>query len=196
MNIYSAQISAGSLMINESRKVAELLLQKPDEETWRKLISIENILQKKSPATAIRQARLIRQRLELLDTVGIELIAKDRFEVSIQMLLLASIRHSRILGDFLIDFYHRQLNSLEPTLNTRDWDVFLYECEQRDPLIKKWTQSTRFKILQVILRILKEADFLDKKSLKITPPFLHPRVRSYIKNREDYYTLEAMEQKK
>ncbi|WP_348944726.1 BrxA family protein [Chitinibacter sp. FCG-7] len=60
-------------MINESRRIAELLLQKPDDAAWSQAIKLDNILQKNNPATAIRQARLIRSRLELLDGEGIEL---------------------------------------------------------------------------------------------------------------------------
>ncbi|OGA11439.1 MAG: hypothetical protein A3H33_08355 [Betaproteobacteria bacterium RIFCSPLOWO2_02_FULL_65_20] len=52
-------------MLSESRRIASLLLSDPDEATWRQAVEIENILQKKAPATARRQARLIRRRLSL-----------------------------------------------------------------------------------------------------------------------------------
>lgn len=197
MSLYNAQVSAGSLLINESRRIAELLLQKPDDAAWNQSIKIDNILQKSSPTTAQRQARLIRRRLDCLDEEGVALIANDNVEVRTQMLLLASIRHSRLLGDFMIDVYRAQLRKLETVLDVRNWDVFLHECEQRDPAVGEWTATTRAKLLQVILRILAEARYLEStSSLRMTPQLLHPRVAAYLARSKDLYVREAMEQVK
>ena len=54
---YNAEISAGSLMPLESRRIAVLLLTQPDEAAWRHAIEIENILQKNTPATVPRSGR-------------------------------------------------------------------------------------------------------------------------------------------
>ena len=70
MSLYNAEISAGSLMPLECKRVAKLLLTQPDEATWANAIEIKNILQNKAVASARRQARLIRRRLSTLDEVG------------------------------------------------------------------------------------------------------------------------------
>lgn len=75
MGLYNAEISAGSLMIPESRRIATLLLSRPSDEQWEAALNDENLLQKK-PATAKRQARLIRNRLETLDEDGLRLVAQ------------------------------------------------------------------------------------------------------------------------
>lgn len=54
--IYNAEISAGSLMVPESRRVARFMLTLPEPELWAPTLWWENILQKRSPATARRQA--------------------------------------------------------------------------------------------------------------------------------------------
>ena len=56
----------------ESKRIAALLLTQPDETAWRHAVEIDNILQKKTPATARRQATLIRRRLATLDAQGWE----------------------------------------------------------------------------------------------------------------------------
>lgn len=191
---YSAQLSAGSLLVRESRLLAAVLLQQPDEQTWQHAVRTENVLQKSSPATAWRMARLIRQRLEQLDQAGLSMVANDNPEVATQLLLVAAIRHSRLLGDYMIDVYRGRLRQLETHLKPSDWSVFLHECEQRDPAVKDWTESTRAKLLQVILRILAEASYLDStRSLRMTPPLIHPRVRTYLTTTQDHYAREAME---
>jgi hypothetical protein len=54
MDLYNAEISAGSLMPTESRRIAELLLTRPTDAEWDAALKDENLLQKK-PATARRR---------------------------------------------------------------------------------------------------------------------------------------------
>lgn len=66
MNIkeYLGDLIGGSLLITESRIIAESLLKKLPEDEWKSLIVEQNVLQKKSGQTAIRYARTIRWRIE------------------------------------------------------------------------------------------------------------------------------------
>jgi len=145
----------------------------------------------------VRQARLIRNRLETLDTEGLTLIAGESGELLNQMLLVSAIRHSRLLGDYLLDVYRGRYRRLEDRLSAADWPAFLHECQQRDASVADWSESTRAKLLQVIWRILAEARYIDStKGLRLTPPLLHPRVLRYLKDHNDTYTLEAMDVKR
>ena len=157
MGLYHAEISAGSLMLPESRRVASLMLGHPNQLAWFEALRLDNILQKKSPATARRQARLIRNRLETLDESAWNKVADGEQEVALQMLLAAAIKHSRLLGDFLRDVVAGRLRRLERTLSYGDWDAFLADCAHRDPAVATWSATTRAKLLQVILRMLAEA---------------------------------------
>ncbi|MDP2828185.1 MAG: DUF1819 family protein [Sulfuricellaceae bacterium] len=195
MGIYNAEISAGSLMPLESKRIAALLLTNPTENEWSQALKGENLLQKKSPATARRQARLIRNRLETLDQAGWQHIAGGDKEVTTQLLLAASIRHSRLLGDFLVDVYAQHLRRLELSLSPRSWEAFLTECIHRDAAVGEWADSTKRKLFQVIVRILAEAGFIDStRKMNLTPPMLHPTVVTYLKRLGDGQTLACMEQ--
>lgn len=193
MGLYNAEISAGSLMIPESRKVAALMLSQPTQALWDEAIEIDNILQKK-PATARRQARLLRRRLETLDEAGLALIVHADAEVCAQVLFAASIRHSRLIGDFMRDVYAADLRRLEKSLSYRQWDTFLAECEHRDEAVKAWAKTTREKLFQVVVRILAEAKYLDStRRMGLTPPMLHPKTHNYIQQLGDAETLARME---
>ena len=87
MHTYNAEISAGSLLPLESKRVAALLLTTPDEAAWRHSIDVDNILQKKTPASARRQASLIRKRLTTLDAKAWEMLVLREYEVVTQLLL-------------------------------------------------------------------------------------------------------------
>lgn len=193
MSLYNAEISAGSLMIPESRKVAALMLCDPTPAEWEYAIKVDNILQKK-PATAWRQARLLRRRLATLDREGLMIIVSSDAEACAQVLLAAAIRHSRLVGDFMRDVYTADLRKLEKSLSYRQWDSFLAECEHRDEAVKEWARTTREKLFQVIVRILAEAKYLDStRRLGLTPPMLHPKARAYIQQLGDAETLSRME---
>ena len=193
MGIYNAEISAGSLMLPESRRIAKLLLERPSEQRWNQALNEENLLQK-TPATARRQARLIRNRLEMLDEEGWRLVAESDKELSSQLLMAAAIKHSRMLADFLRDVYGQDLRRMERSLNLRQWEGFLAECVHRDAQVASWSDSTNKKLFQVIVRILAEAKFIDStRKLNLTPPMLHPAAISYLKQRKDADVLAVME---
>jgi len=180
-------------MLPESRLVAELLLKHPTLEQWDTALVRENLLQKK-PATAVRQARLIRKRLETLDDEGLRLVIDGDSELAGQILMAASARNSQLLSDFMRDVYAVDLRQLEKTLSYRHWEAFLADCAHRDGTIDGWAASTRKKIFQVIARILAEAKYLDStRHMKLTPPLLHPRVRRYLRRLGDDTTLARME---
>jgi hypothetical protein len=195
MGLYNAEISVGSLMLPESRRVAKLLLTHPTKEQWFEALTLDNILQKNTPATARRQARLLQNRLDTLEEEAWALIAEGPQEVATQLLFAAAIKHSRVLADFLRDVYAGHLRRLEQHLSpAKDWEVFLAECLQRDPEIANLSNSTTAKVLQVILRVLAEGRYVDSiKTLRLTPPHLHPDVVRYLKRHGEFSVLSTMD---
>lgn len=194
MTRYNAEISAGSLLPLESRRVATLLLSNPDLAEWQHAIETENILQKKTPATARRQARLLCRRLTTLDADAWRMIAERESEVVVQLLLAAAVKHSPLLGDFMLHVYADRQRRLEPTLSPSDWQDFLAECAHRDAAVAGWSVSTKAKLFQVIVRILTEANYLQSaRSMKLTPQSLHPDVRRYLSTHNENYVFDCLE---
>ena len=194
MTRYNAEISAGSLLSLESRRIAKLLLTDPDPAAWQHAIEMENILQKKTPATARRQARLLQRRLTTLDAQAWSMMAERESEVVIQLLLAAAVKHSQLLGDFILRVYADRQRRLEPALAPTDWQDFLAECAHHDAAVAGWSKSTKAKLFQVIVRILSEAKYLESaRSMKLTPQSLHPDVRRYLSTHDETYALDCLE---
>ena len=63
---HQANFTKGGLMVPESRIAADFLLRQVDEAEWRRAIEVENVLEKRSPTTAITKARLVRNRLKTM----------------------------------------------------------------------------------------------------------------------------------
>lgn len=191
--MFNAEISAGSLLLPESRRLARLLLTQPSPEAWRQALYQDNILQKK-PATAKRQATLIRKRLETLDAKSWELIASGDNETATQLLLAGAIRHSPLLGEYLRTVYGASLRRLETHLKPHAWESFLADCEQHDPAVSQWAASTRAKLAEVVARILVEARYLaSSRNRHMTPPMLHPVVKQDLVRQGALDTLNVMD---
>lgn len=194
MTRYNADITAGSLLPLESRRIAKLLLSDPDQAAWQHAIETENILQKKTPASASRQARLLRRRLSALDADAWNMMAERESEVAIQLLLAAAVKHSQLLGDFMLRVYADRQRRLEPTLAASDWQDFLAECAHHDATVAGWSDSTKAKLFQVVVRILAEAKYLKSaRSMMLTPQSLHPDVRRYLSARNETYVIDCLE---
>jgi hypothetical protein len=110
-------------------------------------------------------------------------------------LFAAAIKHSRVLADFLRDVYAGHLRRLEQNISpAKDWEAFLAECVQRDPEVANFSATTQAKMLQVVLRVLAEGKYVDStKTLRLTPPHLHPDVVRYLKRHGETTVLSTMD---
>ncbi|MDA3915607.1 MAG: DUF1819 family protein [Deltaproteobacteria bacterium] len=192
--IYNGDIVAGSLLLAESRKIAQLLLKNVNKVQWHKAIVIDNILQKRSSAAAIRQARLIKNRLVLMDKNLWQLVYDGSSEVSTQALLAASIKHSHLVGDFMDIVLRQHWQTFSEKINEMGWKRFLESCAQIDPKVDTWKESTKAKLKQVLFRILAEAKYIDStRNLKLLPVSIAPEVKKYLVKKKEDYVIRCME---
>ena len=192
--IYNGEISAGSLLVSESRVVAEFLLKNLDEPAWEQAILTNNVLQKRNPTSARRQARLIRNRLALMPPEMLHLIAHSGMDDRVQATLAAAIKHSRLLGDFMAKIVGQHWRTFQQKLNRKDWTDFLENCAQVDARVLNWTPNTRSKLKQVTFRILAEAGYVDStRSLQLLPVRIVPKVRHCLEKHNETYVLNCMD---
>lgn len=190
---YNTEVVAGSLLIPESRKVAELILQGADEASWQRFISVDNELQKRAPASAKRQTRLLRNRLEAVSPELLRIIVSGTQEAATQALLAAAIKHNRLLGDFMDTVMREHLRLFETNLAKNDWNKFLEDCAKHAPEVEGWAPTTRKKLGQVVIRILAEAGYLaNTRSMRFRPVSLVPEVVRCLERNNENYVLRCM----
>lgn len=192
--MYSGDIVAGSLLIPESRKIATLLLNKVSQKDWHQAIDTENILQKRSPEAARRLARLIRKRLLTMTPELWNMIAEGTTEIATQAMLAATVKDSRLLGDFMQKIVHEKWRMFEKKLSLTDLNNYFDTCAQIDPSISQWTEITRKKIRQIMIRILSEGGYLSStRTLNLLPVNIHPDVAGYLKSHKEEYVLKSLQ---
>lgn len=190
---YNGDIVAGSLLVAESRKIAQLLLEDVSGDEWNKAIVIDNILQERSPAAAKRHARLIRKRLQKMTGELWNIVATGSSETATQALVAATIKDSFLLGDFLLNVINRRWKMFERKLYKTDWNNYIEMCAQVDPDILEWSEATQKKARQVVLRILAEAGYIDStKTLNLQPVIINPEVEAYLRSHDENYVLQCI----
>jgi hypothetical protein len=145
---YQANFTKAPLLLPESRIVADLLLKEVTPEQWREAIQIDNVLQKRSPTTAVTQAGLIRNRLQTMQRGLWQIIRDSANPDAVQALFAATIKYSPLIADFLDQAVRQELRRLSDTLRPALWDRFIDDCELRDSAVAGWSASTREKLRQ------------------------------------------------
>lgn len=190
---YNAEIVAGDLLPRETQIVAELWARGLSTKEISQRIRAENLLQKRTAATGVREGRLILNRLSFADPELISLILDTNRQIGIQASLVLAIEHNRLIGDFLQRVIRERWRVFETKLRPSDWEDFLDVCEQFNPEIRDWKPVTRAKVGQVVKRILVQAGYLEgKRDHRIIPAVLTPEIRRYLTKHEKDYILDCM----
>ncbi len=180
---YVRDLTGGSLLLAESRLVAESLLQTLTEPEWNRLFTDENILKKNSPHTAIRYARSVRRRLEPLGAQFIEAVIHASESGYKQLLMLSLIMHTPVLPDFMQYVVAETKRIYRPNLEPDAWETFILDRSRTLPGLNDLSESTLKKSGNNVIRALVEADYLDNnKNRRLQPVYLLPETRAWLKN--------------
>lgn len=191
---YKADIAGGSLKLQESRVVAGLLLDGVSDTEWKDAIEIANVLQRRSPGTAKRQASLMRVRLETMMPELWELVRDGSKIVATHALFAAAIKHSTLLGDFLDSMVRDQFRMFRQDLPRKLWLDFIERCHDREPHMPEWQESTTNKLGDSVYRILAEVGFLlDNKKYVLQPVRISGEVMGYLRDHEEDYVLRCIQ---
>jgi len=191
---YKANITAGALLVPESRKIADLMLKNISKEEWKHEIEETNILQRLSVSSSKRIASFIKARLGLMTPDLWIMIRDGDATLSTQANFAAAIKHCRLLGDYLDVIIRTQFKKLEDTLPLFLWDEFIVLCEQNDPLMEQFPPSTARKMRSNIHKILIEVGYLsDPYKRKLRKIEIVPEVIDYLKKNNEKYVLKCIE---
>ncbi len=191
---YRADITAGSLKVAESRVIADLLLKQVNAAAWKSALGEENLLQARSPATARRLARLIRNRLETMTPDLWKLVRDGSATVATHACLAAAVKHSALLADFFELVLKEQYRIFSEQLNNQLWDNFVEDCQNRDSELPQWSELTIKRLKSSIFQILQQAGYIDNtKSLQLQTVHLAAEVVRYLENNNEDSVLRCIQ---
>ncbi len=180
---YNSDLNGGSLMVRESRIIANLLLQGASGEDWEQAIQVNNELQKRTPATARRFAIAIRSRLELLEPEFWKALRDGDDELATQVAFVSVLERNLLLLEFMEhvvkDVYAARIEKIEPY----QWLDFLEDSGNKDAKIHAWKESTKHKMGTVVFRMLSEAGYLESaRTKKIQNVLIRPELKDMLEN--------------
>ena len=195
LSLYSATISSTSLLVRETRLVAELLISgRGHGEAWRKAILEDNVLQSRSSVAVIRSANILRARLEGLGPGAWTFMCEGDQLLARQTALAATIDHSRLVGDFLDIAVREQRAQFATHLDHSHWAGFIMGCRSRDPEMPEWSESTVNKLRSVVFTMLTEAGYLENtRTLRLQTVFVAPELSAFLEREGHNYVLRCMQ---
>ncbi|MGK0291035.1 MAG: hypothetical protein ACI86H_002502 [bacterium] len=193
-NRYNAELVAGALLPVESRKIATLLLKNGSPQEWKQEIEVNNILQKRSPQTAKRQAILIRKRLETMDHDFLKLVSEANATLLNQCLLVSAIKRSHLLGDFIQQVILEHTRNFQKEITVTHWNYFFENCKNVDSSIESWAVTTQKKVRQVIFKILAESKYIQSTKQKtITLIRIEPELIYYLNRQQENHLIKLLQ---
>lgn len=191
---YLGDLIGGSLMLRESQTIAELLLKSPTQDEWHDAIVNRNVLQKRSNASAKRNAATIKKRLEGLSNNYLEKLAFGGTELATQLMFAATLINSTMLADFMRNVVIDAKRVFREYIEQKDWENFWEDSIRIYPELASMSESSTYKIAQVAFKLLADAGYIDStRSKKLQNIFLLPEVRSLLVEMQREDVIAAME---
>lgn len=185
---YTFSFTAGSLILEETRKIAESYLNCNNWEQVKTDVLKNNILQKQSISSSKRQTIEIIKRLKNIPEESIYLIAHEDSLVGKNITYYAVLKTYRFIYDFVREVICEKYFNLDKEILNLDYTKFYNRKKNISKKLAKLSDNTKQKIKQVIFKILAESNLIDSTRTKIiTKPFLSNKARKIIYNDKREY---------
>jgi hypothetical protein len=157
---YSFSFTAASLRPEIVGTMFEHFSRRGSWEETKKDILSSNALQARSPASAIRMEREIRQRLQTLTPEQLDMIAGSTADVRTCLAWLGAVKHSAFLFEFPAEVLRSKWEHHEAVLRASDYERFIDEKALHHPELAKLSPLSSAKIRRVLLLMLREVGLL------------------------------------
>jgi len=183
MNVkqYLGDLNGGGLLITESRIVAEIQLKKLSEKEWKQLIVDENILQKKSPQTALRFANVIRKRLNSMGEPFSQLLLNVSERAYLQLLMATFMVQSPVIVDFMKECLVEARRTYKPAIANDAWISFIDDRTKVVPELASYSESTLKRMGSHVIKALVDTGYLKStRQRQIQAVYLLPEVKELL----------------
>lgn len=179
---YNLSFTAGAAMLMETHAVAQILIEcDGDWATTKKRVFDENVMQKDKLSSTSRYFALIKQRLEVLTTDEINLLANSPVAIQRQIILLAICKTYKFIYDFINEIVRDAYYNRYEKISKTSFNEFFNEKKYEHPELEKVTEKSVGKMRQVLFRILEQTELIeDVNSGILRRPYLNSTVEQTI----------------
>lgn len=188
---YSGGFTAEHLYRNEMKIIVHLQLQGLSKEEIKKKVFEENLLHCRSEAAIKDLFPRVYRRAEVLDQqLKFFLIHGARSDQN-ALLLYAFLKRFSFPRDFVLEVIHYNMKKFKSTVTEGNIRTFFEEKEEQYEQVRNWTDKTKYKLKQVMLKIIVDAELLKKNGneYEIKPIPLSRELRDYVERNPNYRDL-------
>jgi len=192
---YSSGIKSKPFLYVEFKKAAELMLEHPDQSIrdLKKKTVEENIFQFDSTNRKKEVASAVFKRLKVLDDFLIDKLLNGTIDSGKQITVYSILKTDRLFFEFMNEVYKDKYQVRDPYLRDKDFNIFFQHKAEQSERVAKWVNYTYYKLKQVYIRILFEANFIkDQDEREINKPLISPELEDHLINIGDKVYLEVM----
>ena len=194
MEDYSAKLTAEPFLYNETKIIAQYLLDGISPEELKRKNIEENLIKYKSTKSIVRVNSPIFRRLKVMDKEMLEEFVSSDIETSKYILLYAIMKTDKLVRDFVIEVYKDKLYMRKEYIEKFDIDNWYEEKCILSKTLRERTESTSAKLKQVIMKILQDSGLVikEKDRFKIVRPLLKEKYISMLDKNGDIEYAKAI----
>ena len=191
---YSAKLTGEPFLYNETKIIAQYLLEGISPEELKQKNKNENLIKYKSPKSIVRVNSPIFKRLAVMDEEMLDEFVHSDIETSKYILLYAIMKTDRLVKDFIIEVYKDKLFMRKDYIEKFDIDNWYEEKCILSKMLRERTESTTAKLKQVLMKILQDSGLVikEKNKFRIVRPLLKEKYISMLDKRGDIEYAKAV----
>lgn len=191
MEDYSAKLTAEPFLYNETKIIAEYILNGEDVNELKKRNIEENLIHYKKPKSIQRVNSPIFRRLAVLDEELLREFIYSDIDTSRYILLYAIMKTDKLVRDFVIEVYKDKLLMQKEYIEKFDIDNWYEDKCTISQNLRERSESTTNKLKQVIMKIMQDSGLVKKEReknnyrFKVIRPLLKDKFINELESRGD-----------
>lgn len=194
MDDYSAKLTAEPFLYNETKIIAEHILNGEDAKELRKRNIEENLIQYKRQKSIARVNAPIFRRIAVLNDKLLDLFVHGDIDTSKYVLLYSIMKTDKIVKDFIFEVYKDKLFMRQEYIEKFDVTNWFEEKKILSKTLQNVTDNTFNKLRNVLMRIMQDSGLVlkEKERFKIIKPLLSDRFISLLDENGDIEYAKAI----
>ena len=191
MEDYSAKLTAEPFLYNETKIIAEYILNGEDINKLKKRNIEENLIHYKKQKSIQRVNSPIFRRLAVLDEELLREFIYSDIDTSKFILLYAIMKTDKLVRDFIIEVYKDKLLMRKEYIEKIDIDNWYDDKCTISQTLRERSESTTNKLKQVIMKIMQDSGLVKKEReknnyrFKVIRPLLKDKFINELESRGD-----------
>lgn len=159
---YNAGLTREQFMFSEMRVTARLKHSGLSDEEVLEKVCDENLFQYPTEKEIKRKCKACLKRLGAIDNMPalIEALVSGTVSEAKQAAMIAMMRQSQLLAEFMITVIGEKYRTLDLSLTKKDFNVFFQNLQQADEDAATWSETTISKLKIVFRTCLREAGYI------------------------------------